>query len=620
MNKQEKLFDQFPPVTTKEWMDKIISDLKGADFNRKLMWKTKEGFDVRPFYREEDTSDLPFINSLPGEYPYVRGTKAGNDWFIRQNIEVTDYTEANRKAHFLLGCGVNSLGFNIFDPASVSELNFAALINGIDPEKTELNFLCNGRAIEIIEILIKILKSKGCDLDCIKGAVETDPLGRLMLNGKLCVPVETGLDYLTSLARKAYLLSDFRVLQVNASVFGNAGAGTVEELALGISAGMEYLTQLTGRGLSAGYAASKIRFSFGSGSNYFIEIAKLRAARLLWSAIAKGYKAAGNESFRMIIHSLTTSWNKTVYDPYVNMLRTQTEAMAASLGGADSITVLPFDITFRKPDEFSERIARNQQLILKEESYFDKITDPAAGSYYIENLTHLVAGSSWKLFLEIEENGGFLEALKGGIIQNILNRSAAGRKEDIAKRKEIILGTNQYPDSSEVIKNIDRAVLFNKQVPEADQELEPVRLSRGAEEFEKLRMSVDASVKKPAVFILTIGDILMRRARAQFTSSFFACGGYLIIDNPGFIDVGEGVQAALESKAQIVVICSSDDEYSTFAPTVFEKLKEKAIVVVAGNPPCIDELKARGIEHFISIKSDVAAALKLFNQMTGIDQ
>jgi methylmalonyl-CoA mutase len=620
MMKQEKLFKQFPAVTTKDWMDKIISDLKGADFHRKLVWKTREGFDVRPFYREEDTSDLPYIAALPGEYPYVRGTKAYNDWYIRQNIEVTDYHESNRKALFLLGCGVNSLGFNIIDPESVDEHNFAVLLSGIDPGKTELNFLCNGKAIEIVEIIIGILKSRGCGLECIRGAVETDPLGRLMFNGRLCIPVEKGLDYLASLTGKASSLPYFRVLQVNASLFGNAGSGIVEELALGISAGMEYLTQFTFRGLSAEYAASKIRFSFGTGSDYFMEIAKLRAARLLWSAIANGFKAAGSESFKMMIHSQTTSWNKTLYDPYVNMLRTQTEAMSASLGGADSITVLPFDIAFRQPDEFSERIARNQQLLLKEEAYFNKITDPAAGSYYLENLTHLVAGSAWKLFLEIEEKGGFLEALKKGIVQDILGRSAAGRKEDVAKRKVTLLGTNQYPDTTEVVRDIDRVKLFNQQVTEDDPEVEPVRLWRGAEEFERLRLSVDASANKPSVFLFTIGDKIMSRARAQFSSSFFACGGYHIIDNTGFCDVGEGVQAALGSNAQIVVICSSDDEYSKFAPPVFEKLKDKVIVVVAGNPPCIDELKASGIEHFISIRSDVAASLKLFNQLTGIEK
>jgi methylmalonyl-CoA mutase len=192
--------------------------------------------------------------------------------------------------------------------------------------------------------------------------------------------------------------------------------------------GSEYLTQLTGRGLSADIAASKIRFSFGIGSNYLSEIAKLRAARLLWSVITNGFQPADRESIKMDIHCVTSEWNKTVQDPYVNLLRTQTEAMSAILGGADSLTVEPFDITFRKPDEFSERIARNQQLILKEESYFDKVADPAAGSYYIEYLTYLIAENTWKLFLEIEEKGGFLSSQKSGLIQKKLSESAAKRK------------------------------------------------------------------------------------------------------------------------------------------------------------------------------------------------
>ena len=186
--------------------------------------------------------------------------------------------------------------------------------------------------------------------------------------------------------------------------------------------GNEYMAILTGRGLSAGQAASKIRFSFGTGSNYFFEIAKLRAARLLWAMVTEAYKPENILNCRMEIHSVTSQWNKTVYDPYVNLLRTQTEAMSASLGGTDSLTVEPFDIAFRKPDDFSEHIARNQQLLLKEEAFFDKVADPGAGSYYIEKLTSLIAENSWKLFVEVEEQGGFVEALKRGFIQKKIKR------------------------------------------------------------------------------------------------------------------------------------------------------------------------------------------------------
>jgi methylmalonyl-CoA mutase len=497
MVQKEKLFDQFPPVTTKEWMDKINADLKGADFNKKLVWKTNEGFDVKPFYRMEDIENLMYINTLPGEFPFIRGTKIkNNNWLLRQNIKVTDYSEANQKALTILMKGVDSLGFIIADPETINENNFDILLKGIQLEAIEINFLSNGKAKEITDLISNYVKKSGSDPLKIRGAFEADPLSRLMLNGTLCIAPEQGFDYLASVVYSSVFLPHFRVIHLNASNFNNAGAGIVQELAFGISMGSEYMAQLTDRGISADIAASKIRFSFGTGSNYFPEIAKLRAARLLWSVVTNGFHPAKCENIKMDIHCVTSEWNKTVYDPYVNLLRTQTEAMSAILGGTDSLTVEPFDIIFRHPDEFSERIARNQQLILKEEAYFDKVADPAAGSYYIENLTSLITESAWELFLEIEDQGGFLSCLKSGLIQRKLSESASVRKSDIASGKEILLGTNRFPDFNEKAPSeIDLTRVFKSPVLESDLQIEPIKLFRGSEEHERLRLGADKGVK-----------------------------------------------------------------------------------------------------------------------------
>ena len=410
-------------------MDRINADLKGADFNKKLVWKTDEGIEVKPFYRMEDIENLIYINTLPGEFPYIRGTKIrNNNWHVRQNIKVSDYQEANLKALTILMKGVDSLGFIISDPESVSEKNFNILLKDIHIEIVEISFLCNGKAKEILEHITKISDDRGLDKADIRGAIEADPVGRLYENGKLCVPVESGFDYLASLTGSASIFPNFRTIHLNASAFNNSGANTVQELAFGIAIGNEYLGQLTERGVSVLTAASKIRFSFGIGSNYFMEIAKLRAARLLWSVVLKGYQTEENEDVKMDIHCVTSERNKTETEPDMNMLRTQTEAMSAILGGTDSLTVEPFDKTFRQPDEFSERIARNQQLILKEEAYFDKVADPAGGSYYIENLTRMIADNAWKLFIEIEDQGGFVSAMNSGFIRNKLTESAGNKK------------------------------------------------------------------------------------------------------------------------------------------------------------------------------------------------
>jgi methylmalonyl-CoA mutase len=622
MTMKEKLFEQFPPVSTKEWMEKITTDLKGADFNKKLVWKTAEGLEVMPFYRHEDINNLTFIDSLPGDFPYLRGNRAKeNRWKIRQNITVNDYSLANKKALEILMKGVDSLGFYISDPGSISEKNIEILLRSISPEAAELNFLSDGKAKKITGFYLGHLKRINADPGKITGAIEADPISRLMLNGTLCIPVEKGFDYLADLAKMVLQLPYFRAIHINASNFGNAGADIVQELAFALSMGAEYISQLGERGITADKAASKIRFSFGTGSGYFLEIAKLRAARLLWSVIMNGFIPGKKDSARIEIHCVTTRWNKTVYDPYVNILRTQTEAMSAVLGGTDSLTVEPFDTVFRNPDEFSERIARNQQLILREESYFDRVVDPAAGSYYIEKLTSLVAEKAWELFLEAEAGGGFIESLKRGLIQRKIKESASGRKSEVARRRIPFTGTSLYPVQDEMLpKGAETERLLTENNPAQDIIVETIKLFRGPEVFEKLRISVEKSARKPVVFLFTTGNHVMRRARAQFTLNFFGCAGYHVIDNPGFENIEEGIRAALVSEADIVVLCSSDEEYEFIAPQVYRELKNKTTVVVAGNPPCIEDLKLQGIEYFINVRSDVISTLGNFNSNLGIYQ
>lgn len=429
--KEEKLFEQFPPVSAKEWRDKIQADLKGADFNKKMIWNTDAGFSVSPFYLAEDVENLMYINSLPGEFPFIRGTRIrNNNWRVRQDILVHDYSGANSKALDILMKGVDSLGFSIHDPESISEASFNVLLRDIRLESIETNFHCKGKAREILGILINIVSDRGLDFSEICGAIEADPLSRLMFDGSLCIPEEEGFDYLASLTEGAAVFPCLRTIDISASAFNNSGAGIVKELAFAISMGCEYLNRLGERGLNPDYVSSKIRFSFGVGSDYFNEIAKLRAARLLWSTVIKGFEPDNTKGSGMEIHCVTSKRNKTVDDPYVNMLRTQTEAMSAIIGGTDSLTVEPFDIVISQPSEFSERIARNQQLILREESYFDKVADPSAGSYYIETLTRLIAEHAWKLFVETEEQGGFLSALKSGYIRAKLSDSAGNHEKE----------------------------------------------------------------------------------------------------------------------------------------------------------------------------------------------
>ena len=608
------LFEQFPPVATQAWIDKLITDLKGADFDKRLIWKTNEGFDVKPFYRKEDIENLPFLESSPGSFPYLRGLHTENNaWLIRQNIEVSDYGAANKKALELLMKGVDSLGFIITDAETVNKSNFETLLNGIHIESIEINFQSAGNADKIVSIFSEIINERGLDLNDIKGVIEADPIGRLLVNGTLCIPISAGFDYLASLTVAAAPMPNLKTINFNAACLSASGADTVRELGYALSAGCEYIAQLTERGVNAEVAASKIKFSFGTSSNYFMEIAKLRAARALWSLMLKRFIPENHADYKMDIHSVTSRWNKTVYDPHVNMLRTQTEAMSAIIGGANSVTVEPFDITFRTPDEFSERIARNQQLILKEETFLDKVADPAGGSYYIEYLTNAIAENAWKLFVDIEKQGGFLEAIKAGKIQKDIEALASKRRKNTATGKLKLVGTNHFPDNKPAPEGLDLNKAFSKKPASENFDIEPIAPFRISEDLEELRLTVEKSSKRPVVFLFTIGNAAMRKTRAQFAQNFFGCAGYKIINNTGFNSVEDGVKTALESKADIVVICSSDNEYSHIAPEIYSALNGKTLVVVAGNPACIDELKLKGLELYIHVKSDILETIRFFN-------
>ena len=614
---KEKLFSEFAPVSTEEWMAKITADLKGVPFEKKLVWKTGEGFNVNPFYRAEDIEGLKTTESLPGEFPYVRGTKKDNDWKVRQNIEVCCFKGANEKALDLLTKGVTSLGF-IIKGDEVNEENIATLLEGICPASVELNFnTCNCKAEKLIGILADYFKGKGVDAEKCYGSVNYDAFKKPLVKGK---ENSEWVEGAAAVLKAGQALPNYRVLAVNAFLFNNAGAYISQELGYALAWGNELMAKLTEAGFTADEVAKKIKFNFGISSNYFMEIAKFRAARWLWAEIVAAYKPACECACKMVAHAQTSEWNMTVYDAHVNLLRSQTEAMSAALAGVDSITVRPFDKIYQTPDDFSERIARNQQLLLKEECHLDKVVDPSAGSYYVEVLTNSLADVAWKLFLEVEEKGGFSVAVNAGEIQNAVNASNVARKKAVATRREILLGSNQYPNFTEVaadkIQEKGSCCCGGGHCGEAT--IPALDFSRGASEFEALRMATEKSGKTPKVFMLTIGNLAMRLARSQFSANFFGCAGYKIIDNLGFDTVEAGVEAAVKAGAEIVVLCSSDDEYAEFAPAAYKALAGRAEFVVAGAPACADDLKAQGIDQFVNVKSNVLETLEAFNAKLGI--
>ena len=617
-----KLFSEFAPNTMQEWIDKVTVDLKGADFNKKLVWRTNEGFNVQPMYRLENMQDLKNLDCLPGEFPFVRGNKKdNNDWYVRQDIVVEDLAEANKKALDVLNRGVNSLGFVLNGCQEFTKADMEALLKDICLECVEINFVAGCKKGSILDAFKAVVEERGIAPEKIQGGINVDPLTALTRKGKTCCdkPFETVKANLEKMA--AY--KNFKTIEVGGYVFNNSGSSIVQELGFSLAAGVEYLDKLTDAGMSIDEVAPKIRFHFATGSKYFMEIAKLRAARYLWAHIVKAYNPSCDCKCKMNIHAETSEWNKTVYDPNVNMLRMQTETMSAALGGVDSFTVHPFDDTFEcHPTELAERVARNQQLLLKEESHFAKIVDVAGGSYYIEELTQNIAEAAWKLFLETQEQGGYVEALKKGFVQAAVKATAQARDLAIAQRKENFVGVNQFPNFNEVIDRQLCACIFEPEDETAEgAEIETLKPYRGPAAFEAMRLKTDqyaAQNGRPVVYMFPMGNLAMRKARAQFACNFFACAGFEVKDNNGFKTVDEGVQACLDNKAAIVVLCSSDDEYAGFAPEAFEKLKDKTVVVVAGNPESRPELEAKGLMNYIHVKNNVLEELKAYQAKLGI--
>lgn len=624
-NKANKLMADFPAVTTEQWESVITADLKGADRSKKLVWRTLEGFEAEPYYRAEDLASLKHTAAKnAGEFPYVRGVKKDNDWMVRQTVEVSDAKSANTKALEMLMSGVNSLNFKIKNGKDYTAADLDTLLKGISIPAVELAFEGCG-VPHVAGLFLDKIAKENIDKDGVTATFNIDPLGQATRKGS--APCPNSWEKITGLASKAAEYKRIKFVGVNGVLFHNCGASSVQELAFALAMGHEYLVNLMEKGLTVDQAATILKFNFAIGTNYFMEIAKLRAGRMLWANIVQAYEPKSCCAEKMRINAVTSAWNQTVYDPYVNMLRGTTEAMSAALSGVDSLEVLPFDAAYEPSTDFSERIARNVQHLLKEESHFDQVTDPAAGSYYIEKLTASIAEQAWSLFKQVEDKGGYTAAFQAGFVQEQVEATANKRDQNIATRRQILLGTNQYPNFTEKADTkVIQPVTVTRNATEGCScgcgdkatDFKPLKSYRGAMAFEEMRLKTDMSGKQPKAFMLTTGNLAMARARAQFACNFFACAGIDVVDNTYFQTVAEGVEAAKAAKAEIVVVCASDDDYATAAPEAYKAIGQDAIVVVAGMPASQAELEKEGITHFISVRSNVLETLKAYQKELGI--
>ncbi len=628
------ILDEFPAVTTAEWEKVIAADLKGADYDKKLLWQSDEKIVVRPYYREENLDDLGAqLNPLPGEFPFLRGSRASNQWAVCQGIDATSLTEANMQAKDALARGADAVRFHITrmgeraaGPLPQSAADVATLLAGIT---APVSFQAAELASTVLKLLLEAVATSTVKARAI--TVDFDPLNDLLLTGRSDKNADELFDAAAEAVKLASKTRGFRSLAVRGHQIPEAGGTVVEELGAAIAAGAEYLAALTARGVSADTAAQAIYFDLATGTNYFFEIAKLRALRLLWAQVVEQFHPADKNSAKAFVITTTARWDTTVYDQHINLLRGTTKAMSAALGGADVIEVLPFDAASRPSDEFSRHLARNTQIVLKKESYFDRVVDPGAGSYYLESLTDQLARDAWSFFQKIEAQGGYLKAIAAGFVQSEVTASRVKKDKAIALRSRSILGTNQFPNGKEhaleqlatpETVTVKQPVVTKSATGKAALTVVPLLPYRGAEGYERLRLITErhaaSGERTPRFLLLEFGDLKMRKARIGFSLNFIACGGFEIVTRVSEATADAAAKIIAEAAADVVVLCSSDDEYLPLARPLLEKLGGKVAVIVAGSPASSDELKAAGVADFIHVRSNALEFIAHWQQRLGV--
>jgi len=594
-----KLFTEFPPISTEEWLETIKKDLKGKDIE-KLMRKTIDGLKFMPFYRREYTENLPTTDVQINSFPFLRSAKNNNSWLIRHDFMFNNIKNIEQTLNFAEKYDIDIKGFDFGENFNLSKENAKFITKN---------------AKNIALLAFKNIENAYDDIanSCVKSAfLNFDPITYLAFNGNFYDDKNRIFDNIKRLLNNP--LPHIKPLGINILHYANAGATQVMQLAFALAIAEEYINFATDKNISFEKILANMHFNFAVGTEFFIEIAKLRAFRHLFAKFITAYDAKLEDKAKTFVNVTTLRRNKTFYDPYVNMLRTTIEGLAAVVGGADALNIEPFDKIFANPDEFSQHIAINQQHLLKNEAYLDKVIDPAGGSFYVENLTIKLIEEAWKLFLQIQENGGFVKALENNFIHKIINDAATKEQNLVDTGRITLLGTNKYPNQNEKIsdKKLSRPTEISDFA--SSNNFNTLKIKRLAEDFENLRLHIEKNKKSPKVFLFTYGNVAMRRARADFSANFFAAAGFKIIDNIGFNSIEEGIDAAKKSNADIIVLCADDEAYLNLAKNIYNIFKDK-IIVIAGNPATRKDIESIGIKHFIHIKSNIYEELKIFSNI-----
>jgi methylmalonyl-CoA mutase len=686
-------FDEFSPPTFTEWQAAAVDSLGSKPFE-KLISPSYEGIPIQPLYRREDAGIA--ADTIPGHPPYLRGTTAAGylvrPWAIAQELAYGSPAAFNRALRFDLEHGQTAVNLLLDGPtragkdpdqgqpgevgrggvslATVDDV--ATALRGVDLAATPLFVRAGTVALPLLALIVAHLRRTGRSTSDLLGCLEDDPLGALAHEGALPLSLERAYDEMAQLTLWAeHHAPRLATIAVHTYPYHNAGGNAVQELAFALATGVAYLRALARREVDVNVAARHMRFDFAIGGNFFMEVAKLRAARLLWSQVVAAF-GGGEEAQKMHLHGRTARRNKTTVDPHVNMLRVTTEALAAAVGGVESLHVAPFDEPARPADEFSRRVARNVQVILQEEAHLSRVIDPAGGSYAVEALTGQLAHEVWVFFQEVERQGGMADALKLGYAQAQIATVAEKRAANLAKRRDVLVGANQFANPNEApppADATDYAALYRERAaqiasyrahdddtaahsaaldrlsemlaatPErmvetaiaaaaagatlgkltrtlrlhdgARPTIVPLPLGRASEPFEALRAKALVHGDRPRIFLANLGPPHQHKARADFAQTLFEVGGFQVLTNNGFPTPEAAAAAALESGAPAVVICSTDETYPELVPPLVKAIRRKArdtVIILAGRPAeQVEALKKAGVDEFIYLGADCLA-------------
>ena len=661
---QKLTLSEFSSATPEQWRAAAEKLLKGAPFDKKMITRTYEGIDLQPIYTADNPGSPAIDREMPGSSPFRRGIAVEGSfvrpWLVAQEIPYRTPAEANAALRSDLERGQTSVYLPLDqatrfgldadkadqsavgrDGLSISSIaDLRTVLSGIDLALTPLHFEADLGSPAVLAMCIAVAEKSGVPADHLNGTIAADPLGVLLLYGNLPFGLTTAFDRMHLTASwSAKNAPTLRSIAVRSRVCHDAGADAVHELACAIASGVEYVRAMLQRGMTIDDAAQQVWFSLSSGTQFFMEVAKFRAARLLWATAVNAF--GGSEAAqKMHLHVRTSAYAVTAVDPYVNMLRTTTEAIAGGVGGCDSMHVGYFDEAVRLPDEFSRRIARNTQIILQAEAHLPRVIDPAGGSWYVESLTDDIAQRSWKLFQEIEAAGGMGSAILRGDIQERIHRVATQRADGVERRKDPIVGVTAYANATEIPlegRGEDLAMIQTQRAdevrayrtqrdssgsaaavariavrfkedpgglmaalidaarheatvgelmraipPSSDDEpvnVAPLHSTRLAAGFEALRSAMASAGRKNGhplrVFLATMGPVAQHKARADFAAGFFAVAGCEVITPAGYPTPEEAASAACASGSEIVVLCSTDDTYPGLVAPFCAAVKNK---------------------------------------------